>query len=106
MEKQNNWDHKTRSFIPGNEGADLRRVKPVGATKVRNFICNNEVPNSGSQILSPTVRNLIFNNEVPKSEVTTVRNFIVNNEVLNSGNQISCPKVLEKAIVNFHIELL
>ena len=60
--------------------------------------------------MSPKVRNFIFNNEVPKSEVITVRNFIFVNEVLNSGNQISCPKVrnvvLERAIVNFHIELL
>ena len=58
------------------------------------------------------VRNFIFNNEVPKSEVITVRNFIYNNEILNSGNQIPCPKntsrnfVSERAIVNFHIELL
>ena len=76
------------------------------SSKVRNFIFNNEVPKS--EVI--TVRNFIFNHEVPKSEAITVRNFVFNNEVLNSGNQISCPKVrnfvLERAIVNFHIELV
>ena len=92
----------SRNFIFKNE------IPKSGVIKVRNFMLNNELPHAGSEILSPKVRDVIFNNEIPKSEVTTVRNFIVNDEILNSGNQItlSCPKVLERAIVNFHIELL
>ena len=49
---------------------------------------NNEVPNSGSQILSPKVRNFIFNHEVPKSgnQILSPKdsNFIFNNEVPTS----------------------
>ena len=55
-------------------------VPKYGVVKNRKFVYNHEVPNSGSQILSPKVRNFIFNNEVPKSGVIKVRNFIFNNE--------------------------